>query len=325
MPGEVQQSGWGEINIRELSWVAGIAAAFFVIAAGLWTRPEWFAGILALFCPDGVLEDLGRWSMTALKYFSFTMVFLLGNYIVMKRFRTLEDVNMEMQGINRTVFYLANILGLYLFLSFAYNLGLMYETKEMSPLYREDGFFENMTTVFLLAASIIMLMALLKFVKSVKKRSKYCRIAMIFFVFLTLAFFWAGMEEISWGQRIFGWETPEAIAELNMQEETNLHNFINPIIPLLNDVFTIGMAGVFLLSMWLNFIGSRWYFWRLILPHPSTIAIAGLIVVSRFPFDSYFHEMLEELISVLAVLYSLRVHYVAKYGLLSVLEEGEAE
>ena len=31
-------------------------------------------------------------------------------------------------------------------------------------------------------------------------------------------------EEISWGQRLFGWETPESYAAINKQEETNLHN-----------------------------------------------------------------------------------------------------
>ena len=253
------------------------------------------------------------------------MVFLLGNYIVMKRLRTLEDISMEMEGINRTVFYLANSLGLYLFLSFAYNLGLMYDTKELSPLYREDGFFENLTAVLLLIASIIMLIAIFKFIRNVRQRSKQCKYALIFFILLAAAFFWAGGEEISWGQRIFGWETPETIAEYNYQEETNLHNFINPIVPLLNDVFTIGMAGVFLFALWLNFIGSRRYFWRLILPHPSMIAIVVLIAASRYPFESYFHEMMEELISLMAVLYSLRVYYVAKCGLLSVLREGDSE
>jgi hypothetical protein len=31
-------------------------------------------------------------------------------------------------------------------------------------------------------------------------------------------------EELSWGQRIFGWETPESYASINKQKETNLHN-----------------------------------------------------------------------------------------------------
>jgi hypothetical protein len=32
------------------------------------------------------------------------------------------------------------------------------------------------------------------------------------------------LEEISWGQRIFGWDTPDAIAQINFQDETTLHN-----------------------------------------------------------------------------------------------------
>ena len=31
-------------------------------------------------------------------------------------------------------------------------------------------------------------------------------------------------EEISWGQRVFGFETPEALKEVNEQDEFNLHN-----------------------------------------------------------------------------------------------------
>ncbi len=38
---------------------------------------------------------------------------------------------------------------------------------------------------------------------------------------------WLG-EEISWGQRIFGWRTPAGWASLNLQQETNLHNLVPP-------------------------------------------------------------------------------------------------
>lgn len=37
-------------------------------------------------------------------------------------------------------------------------------------------------------------------------------------------FFVAGGEEISWGQRVLGLATPEQLADLNVQRETNLHN-----------------------------------------------------------------------------------------------------
>jgi hypothetical protein len=41
---------------------------------------------------------------------------------------------------------------------------------------------------------------------------------------LALALFVAGGEEISWGQRLFGWGTPDSIAAVNAQDETTLHN-----------------------------------------------------------------------------------------------------
>ena len=33
-----------------------------------------------------------------------------------------------------------------------------------------------------------------------------------------------GLEEIAWGQILFGWKTPENIAVLNAQNQTTLHN-----------------------------------------------------------------------------------------------------
>ena len=43
-------------------------------------------------------------------------------------------------------------------------------------------------------------------------------------VLLCLALFVIGMEEISWGQRLFGFATPERLAEVNWQAEFNFHN-----------------------------------------------------------------------------------------------------
>lgn len=46
----------------------------------------------------------------------------------------------------------------------------------------------------------------------------------IFFGFGTLACLYIGLEEISYGQRIFGWDTPLQWGLVNDQDETNLHN-----------------------------------------------------------------------------------------------------
>ena len=44
------------------------------------------------------------------------------------------------------------------------------------------------------------------------------------YAMLALATFFVAGEEISWGQRVFGWGTPEALDAINHQGETNVHN-----------------------------------------------------------------------------------------------------
>lgn len=46
----------------------------------------------------------------------------------------------------------------------------------------------------------------------------------LFFLFLALVCFVGFGEEISWGQRVFGFETPALLAEHNFQSEFNFHN-----------------------------------------------------------------------------------------------------
>ena len=41
---------------------------------------------------------------------------------------------------------------------------------------------------------------------------------------LAVAFLSGALEEVSWGQRLFGWSTPGALAGINKQSETNVHN-----------------------------------------------------------------------------------------------------
>ena len=75
----------------------------------------------------------------------------------------------------------------------------------------EDGFFEWLTAIFSLAASIIFIL--------VFRRTKN-----IFLLGLGFIFFMGAGEEISWGQRVFNFDTPESIKKVNVQREFNLHN-----------------------------------------------------------------------------------------------------
>lgn len=41
---------------------------------------------------------------------------------------------------------------------------------------------------------------------------------------MSVLFLFAAGEELSWGQHLLGWGTPEALVDANLQEETNVHN-----------------------------------------------------------------------------------------------------
>jgi len=92
-------------------------------------------------------------------------------------------------------------------------------------LYQEDGLLEMLTAGLLLLASIQFYLAGKHAPKHLLKR----RTAIAFFLLSIFSMFFM-MEEISWGQRIFSWDTPETIKAINLQQETNLHNIFNPIL-----------------------------------------------------------------------------------------------
>jgi hypothetical protein len=81
----------------------------------------------------------------------------------------------------------------------------------------EDRVVEWLTFVFFLSGSILSFLTLL-YSNEMNKVAKWYFILMGLFLFLC-----AG-EEISWGQRIFGFATPENIELVNEQSEFNLHN-----------------------------------------------------------------------------------------------------
>lgn len=51
-------------------------------------------------------------------------------------------------------------------------------------------------------------------------------VAALITAFYGVVFIFGMGEEISWGQRIFGWESGEFFQEQNFQKETNLHNLV---------------------------------------------------------------------------------------------------
>lgn len=93
---------------------------------------------------------------------------------------------------------------------------ILYTNFVLVDLPMEDSILESGTVVLALIASVF-------FFTSGVLGSRFAFI-------LCIAWLIFALEEISWGQRIFGIESPEFFLEHNYQQETNIHNFfINPL------------------------------------------------------------------------------------------------
>ena len=59
--------------------------------------------------------------------------------------------------------------------------------------------------------------------KDLRKRLSM-RLPSVVYAIISLTMLFVGLEEIAWGQILFGWKTPENIAAVNAQNQTTLHN-----------------------------------------------------------------------------------------------------
>ena len=111
------------------------------------------------------------------------------------------------------------------------------------------------STAMLLATALIL------------KRLGHPRIGVAYYL-LAILFVFAALEEISWGQRLFGWGTPEALSEINVQQETTIHN-----IPAINTTF-------YTLFFWAAIIGLLGGVARAVLHRHRRVTTADFLLPS---------------------------------------------
>lgn len=99
-------------------------------------------------------------------------------------------------------------IGIELFLPYQY----------MVPIHSEGGVHETLQSIVLMLA---LLLAVATLFRIDWKRQKF--LGGVFLLAAICCFYVSG-EEISWGQQILNWHTPEYWARINDQNETNLHN-----------------------------------------------------------------------------------------------------
>ena len=92
----------------------------------------------------------------------------------------------------------------------------IFTVDQLLAINLEDGILEWVSAVFLLLASLMSFFAARAIGRGHPRYNMH--------IFLTVLFFLMFGEEISWGQRVFGFGTPEALQAVNVQSEINLHN-----------------------------------------------------------------------------------------------------
>jgi hypothetical protein len=181
----------------------------------------------------------------------------------------------------------------------------------------ELGLIESLTAFFALLAIITGFR--MWTIRSNFPTNKYS----IFILLLIIGSIYALGEEISWGQHYIGWGTPEWLVDLNVQNETNLHNVhdLFGVVPKMFLEWTIYICGIFLTLYFRknNSIFNHrtdWKYW--ILPSfiifPSAILALLFRIADRietwFRLDFNFApgEIHECLLLYVILLYMLSLH-----------------
>ncbi len=155
----------------------------------------------------------------------------------------------------------------------------LYDQRIYGWLVKEDGLVEYISALFYLMACLLGIL--------IFRTLRNQNIRHIAYLFLSLAIGFAFIfgEEISWGQRILGVETPEYIRQYNKQGEINLHNTLDS--QLVHMVYIVislyGMFGWYLMGRRINWIIPNFSEWCL--PAPSLCLYFAPTFLIYFFFD----------------------------------------
>ena len=252
---------------------------------------------IVYFSPDGLLS----FPQVAIKRFIFFHLFFIVFLLIFARKKIINQFLFSYKQTNmihKISFILIIFLILFYFIFYFQPLAL--NLSNLHTLYAEDTGFETMTAAFLLFASVLI-------ISSLQSRellySKLIKVLIFIFSFL---FF---LEEISWGQRIFDFKTPDFLNEINDHKESNIHNIFNFLFPIIYPVFSFLFFFAFYfverIKRRIQHLVDRSLF-----PAEESkgyALFAGLLFLTciLLPSHYYDNELLEEVYSVIILAYSL--------------------
>lgn len=145
-----------------------------------------------------------------------------------------------------------------------------------------------------------------------------------FFILLMLACLYTVMEEISWGQRVFGFSSPDFFKSRNLQGETNLHNFLvgpyrTDLKMLLEIIMALALSGygvIYPVLLKMGWKTASWFEGHGLAAPPLYLSPAFLIAayLELSPFSFNEAEVAEMLVGLSVATLSLHYAYTLSKG-----------
>ena len=170
--------------------------------------------------------------------------------------------------------------------------------------FGEDGLMEDLQFAGFVFAAVLLAVAAYR----AKGGDASHRWRMCFMIVLAMAFMVVAMEEISWGQRLFGIQTPDGLSQINMQHELNFHNIFNTYLASLNLLVGTMVFAVVSLSCWWDIMGYRGRYHAVldfVRPNGSLIVLCTIILIPSNHLR--MNELIEFLAAMVVVLYAIDV------------------
>lgn len=148
----------------------------------------------------------------------------------------------------------------------------------------EDGIWEMLTALSLLAAGVVLLLGVVKHRRAVG----LCRLWIP--IGLGVLFCLAAGEEMSWGQRWLGYKTPEVVKSINVQEEFTIHNMGGRWANQVMILFFLGYIGLAPIMGGL-FVDVRYLFDRLNIPLAPIWFVPWAMIGVLFDERAFFSRL----------------------------------
>ena len=169
--------------------------------------------------------------------------------------------------------------------------------------YVHDTFFAGELGFIELATPLMLVPAIISgFVIFINREKLVTQQLGHWILLVTLACIYIAGEEISWGQQLVGWGTPEWVNEVNDQRETNLHNtssWFDQKPRVLLEIFVL-VGGIFLpikrKLQGINLPRDSWQYW--LYPTMVCLPAAILAIFSRMPERMNLFDMSEYIVDI---------------------------